>query len=257
MDPVKTEDLVTTSLPYSVIAQGYDLIMEHVDYGHWASFTDVLLWQFHSNPVSIRELGCGTGTFAMHLQPLGDYDYTATDKCPEMIAVARDKARANEANISFEIEDFSNYSAGKQHDVVILLYDGLNYLLKEEEIVSLFHCTYKALKPGGIFFFDQSTPANSINNEAFFCDEGEADGFSYVRGSQYDRETRLHTTTFEIVAGGQTYTELHTQRAYSLGEIGTLLAATQLETVVAFDGFTAKPADDRSERIHWIVRKPE
>ena len=256
MDTAKTEELVSAN-PYSAIARGYDLIMEHVDYDQWAGFTDELLWSYHPRPNSVRELGCGTGSFAFHLQPLGEYQYTATDKCPEMIEVAREKAALNGKNISFEIEDFSNYTVDEPHDVVILLYDGLNYLLKDEEVVSLFRCTYDALKPGGIFFFDQSTPANSINNEAFFCDEGEMDGFSYVRGSRYDRDSRLHTTTFDIVIDGKSYSEHHTQRAYSYEEIQNLLKATPLETVVAFDGFTSKPANERSERIHWVVRKPQ
>ena len=240
--------------PYSIIARGYDLIMEHVDYAQWAEFTDLLLCEFHPNPVSVRELGCGTGSFALQLQPLGQYDYTATDKCPGMITVAREKARLQNVPIRFGIEDFSDYTVEAPHDVVILLYDGLNYLLDEAQVLSLCRSASRALKPAGIFFFDQSTPANSINNEDFFCDEGEMDGFSYVRGSKYDRASRLHTTTFEITLDGRRYTERHTQRAYTMAEIETLLEQAGFRAVVAFDGFTSNPATDRSERIHWIVR---
>ena len=253
MATVKVEERFE-SPPYSAIARGYDMIMEHVDYVHWAEFTDELLWEFHPEPQSIRELGCGTGSFALNLQPLHGYRYTATDGCPEMIARAREKARLSEINIEFGVEDFSDYEATSQHDVVILLYDGLNYLLEKEKILSLFRCTRKALKPGGIFFFDQSTPANSINNEDFFCDEGEMDGFSYVRGSQYDRDSRLHTTTFDIVVDGKAFTETHRQRAYEMKEIEELIEEAGLDVAVAFDGFTSKPANERSERIHWVVK---
>ncbi len=249
-------DRLEGAVPYSVIAQGYDFIMSHVDYNFWSTFTDGLLWQLHPNPVSIRELGCGTGTFAMHLQPLGDYQYTATDLCPEMISVARKKVSGHGIPISFAVEDFSNYTVEEPHDVIILLYDGLNYLTEEEQVASLFACTFNALKPGGIFFFDQSTPANSINNEEFFRDEGEMDGFSYVRGSQYDRETRLHTTTFEINTRGKTFFEKHVQRAYTMQQIKTLVHASGLEIVHAFDGFSSEVASEDSERIHWVVRRP-
>ncbi len=244
------------ALPYSVIARGYDLIMSHVDYEYWAQYTDQLIWQFHPDPHRILELGCGTGTLATLLQPMGDYAYTATDLCPEMIAVARIKAEDAGLPIAFGVEDFSKFTVDTPQDVVILLYDGLNYLLHENDVLSLFHCSLNALHPGGIFFFDQSTPANSINNEAYFSDEGEMNGFAYIRDSEYDRNTRLHTTSFEIRIDGDTFFERHVQRAYSVQEIKALLEKAGFEIEVAFDGFTANSVADSSERVHWVVRRP-
>ena len=244
------------TLPYSAIASGYDLIMAHVDYDFWAEYTDQLLWQFHQEPLSIRELGCGTGTFAMHLQPLGPYNYTATDISPQMIEEAKKKATEQNIQLKFGIEDFSAFSVEEPHDVIILLYDGLNYLLEESAVESLLRCAYNALKPGGIFFFDQSTPANSINNEAYFSDEGAMDGFSYVRRSDYNRATALHTTTFEIETDQHTFFEKHVQRAYDLDIIKNLITKTGFQIEASFDGFSAKPASKESERIHWLVRRP-
>ena len=255
METIDVNNL-NAAVPYSVIAKGYDLIMSHVDYNMWAEFTDDLLWLVHKNPVSIRELGCGTGTFAMCLQPLGDYEYTATDLCPEMIKVGEEKVKDQGLPIKFEVEDFSNYTVANPHDVIILLYDGLNYLTEKEKIASLMKCTFDALKPGGVFFFDQSTPANSINNEDFFRDEGKMDGFSYVRGSDYNHATRIHTTTFEIQTGGQTFFEKHVQRAYTLEEVKALVLGAGFEIAHVFDGFSSDEASEASERIHWVVRKP-
>ncbi len=256
MDTAANSSSLVDVAPYSVIAKGYDFIMAHVDYEQWAIFTDHLLWQYHKSPQRILELGCGTGSFALELQPLGEYDYTGSDLCPEMIAEARRKAQADGYPIKFLVDDFSQYSVKQPYDVVILLYDGLNYLLEEERIVSLFKCTFEALEPGGIFFFDQSTPANSINNEAFFSDEGEMDGFSYVRGSKYDQKTQLHTTTFEIQHDGRTVYEEHVQRAYKIDLIRTLLLDAGFKIEVAFDGFSSKKASEASERVHWLARKP-
>ena len=255
METVSTEDQHSV-VPYSVIAKGYDLIMSHVDYKYWASYTDQLIWQFHPKPYSVREVGCGTATFALHLQPLGSYEYTATDISPEMIAIARQKAEENDVPLNFQIEDFSTFTVERPHDVLILLYDGLNYLLNEQRVLAMLECSYNALKPGGIFFFDQSTPANSINNEDYFSDKGQMDGFSYVRHSDYDRETSLHTTTFDIQVGNHAFQEKHIQRAYSMETIKSLLLKAGFHIEVAFDGFSAKPASEESERIHWLVRRP-
>ena len=255
MEAIST-DPNQASVPYSVIAQGYDLIMSHVDYTFWAQYTEKLLAQFHPNPHSVREVGCGTGTFAIALQSLGHYDYTATDLSPHMIEVARLKAADAGVDIQFGVEDFSDFSAEEPHDAIILLYDGLNYLLEEDQVASLFRCCYKALKPGGLLFFDQSTPANSINNEEYFSDEGEMDGFSYIRRSSYDRQTQLHTTTFDIEVDGHAFLEQHIQRAYALDTVKLLLQQAELSIHMAFDGFSAQPASEASERIHWLARRP-
>lgn len=242
--------------PYTALAAGYDVVMEHVEYEAWAEYTHHIIQANYPNPTSILELGCGTGSFAFELQPLGAYQYTGTDNSAAMVHVAREKARLYGLPIQFDVADFTNFRVDRPVDVVILLYDGLNYLLEGESIKALLACVYDALKPGGLFFFDQSTPYNSINNEAFFEDEGEADGFSYVRHSSYDRSTRLHTTTFDIRVDGRTYFERHVQRAYDMSEIRALLKETPFEQVAAFDGFSMDPPTEASERIHWLVRKP-
>jgi SAM-dependent methyltransferase len=243
-------------LPYTALAAGYDVVMEHVEYEAWAEYTHHIIQENHSCPVSILELGCGTGSFAFELQPLGSYRYIGTDSSAAMVRVAREKAKLYGLPIQFEVADFTNFRVDHPVDVAILLYDGMNYLLEEDSVMALLASVYEALKPGGLFFFDQSTPYNSINNEAFFEDEGEADGFSYVRHSSYDRSTRLHTTTFDLQVEGATYYEQHVQRAYDMGEIRMFLKGTAFEQITAFDGFSMDPPSESSERIHWLVRKP-
>ena len=202
------------------------------------------------------ELGCGTGSLALELAPMGPYRYLGTDVAPEMIRVARAKAEMTGADVAFEVADFTNYRLDAPVDVVLLLYDGLNYLLDPDDIRSMLRCTFAALGPNGLFVFDQSTPANSENNEAFFEDEGAHDAFSYRRSSRYDRETRLHTTTFEITVEGHTFRESHVQKAYTQQEIRTLIEASGFEIVAAFDGFSSREAGPDAERIHWVVRRP-
>jgi SAM-dependent methyltransferase len=250
--PEKTVD----ATPYSALAAGYDVVMEHVDYEGWAVYVHHLLQRFHPAPAKILELGCGTATFALTLVQLGHYRYLATDSSEAMIRVARAKADLESAPVDFGVADFTNFSVDPPVDVVILLYDGLNYLLEDEAVRSLLACAYRALTPGGLFFFDQSTPANSINNEDYFGDEGEAEGFAYVRKSRYDREARIHTTTFEITIEGRSFHEVHLQRAYAQDEIRALVDETEFEVVAAYDGFTADPATPEAERIHWLLRRP-
>lgn len=242
--------------PYTVLAAGYDVVMEHVEYEAWAEYVYGLLVKHHPEAHAVLELACGTGSLAFELQPLGPYRYAGTDLSSHMIHVAQAKADMYGVPIQFEVADFTNFRVDTPVDVVILLYDGLNYLLNEAPIRDLFRCAYEALAPGGIFLFDQSTPSNSINNEPYFEDRGRHDNFAYVRHSYYDRETRLHRTTLDMTVDGRHFREEHVQRAYELGEIRALLADTPFELLAIYDNFSTAPATEASERAHWIVRKP-
>src|SRR5690606_14300189 len=175
----------------------YDVVMAHVDYAEWADYVLDLFEQHGVRPRSVLELGCGTGSLALELHERGPFRYPGTDRSEAMVRVARAKAELHGLDdLRFDLADFTDFAVDEAFDAVLLLYDGLNYLLDEAEVAALFARVHDALRPGGLFVVDQSTPANSINNEALFADEGEAEDFSYVRRSHYDREARLHTTEF-------------------------------------------------------------
>ncbi|MEM1042626.1 MAG: class I SAM-dependent methyltransferase [Bacteroidota bacterium] len=254
--------------PYDALAAGYDVVMAHVDYGDWADYVLDLFALHEHEPQSILELGCGTGSLAFELQERrpGGFRYLATDRSETMVRVARAKADLHGTSLGdpgsgpgqalrFAVADFTGFDVDERFDAVLLLYDGLNYLLDDADVAALFERVAAALAPGGLFIVDQSTPANSVNNEAYFEDEGEADRFTYTRHSQYDPATRLHTTTFDLEIDGTAYAERHVQRAYALGEIDALAAASPLEVMAAYDGFTTASATDDSERIHWIMKR--
>src|SRR5690606_39981594 len=125
-----------------------------------------------------------------------------------MVRAARATAQLHGLDgLRSDLAAFTDFAVSEPFDAALLLYGGLNYLLDEAGIEALLARVHAALRPGGLFVVDQSTPANSINNEAFFADEGEAEGFSFVRRSHYDREARLHTNEFELTVEGATYTE--------------------------------------------------
>lgn len=242
--------------PYSALAAGYDLIMEHVEYEEWAGLVFELLETWGEGIGTVLELGCGTGSLALELQPLGDYRYIGTDRVESMLAVARAKARFDGADIRFEVADFTDFRMESPVDAVLLLFDGLNYLLETEGITRLLSCVFGALRPGGLFIFDLSTPANSLNNAEYFEDEGGEDEFSYRRMSRYDAESRIHATTFEFESQGQAFREVHLQRAYELDDIRPLVDAAGFETLAVLDGFTHDEATFETERAHWVVRRP-
>ncbi|MFP4229003.1 MAG: class I SAM-dependent DNA methyltransferase [Salinivenus sp.] len=247
--------------PYSALAAGYDLVMEHVDYDAWAAYVHTLLQHFVESPKRIVELGGGTGTLAVRLQPMGDYDYLLTDGSSAMVEQARQKVAATPLPIRCEEAEFTTVSRERlgmdaPADAVVLVYDGLNYLLDAEAVATLFCRVHDLLRPGGVAVIDQSTPANSEAHEEHFADEAAVDGFAYVRENTYDPETRRHETTFELLIDGQTVTERHVQRAYTPDEIRALLKESPLDIEAAYEGVSTEPARSGSPRIHWVLRRP-
>jgi 2-polyprenyl-3-methyl-5-hydroxy-6-metoxy-1,4-benzoquinol methylase len=249
-DPIRVE-------PYTVLAAGYDLVMEHVDYESWTEYIDHLIRTHGSldEDASILELGCGTGSLALVLADFGYGNVKGTDRSREMIEVARRKAEEVEAHVAFEVEDFLHPTSQETFDVVLLLYDGLNYVIEAEKLPALFAVCRRRLTENGILIFDQSTPSNSINNAEYFEDDGDEDGFRYVRKSHYDPDDRLHTTTIDIFVDDQVFRETHLQRAYTRSEIADVVNDAGFEVIASHDGFSLDDADDDSERVHWVVRK--
>ena len=246
----------TSSPPYTILAAGYDFVMSHVDYDFWADYIHHLLQRHHPDAHSVLELGCGTGSLAMILQPRGRYRYLATDISEAMLNVARRKAVEENVEVRFDLADFTEFNVDHPVDVVLLLYDGLNYLLDDAAIRSLMKSAFNALAPGGVFVVDQSTPSNSINNEPYFEHSDSVGIFSYVRRSLYDSESRLHSTILELQIDGEEFREEHVQRAYETDEIEVLASEAGFEIEAAYDSFSTEPINTDTERIHWILRRP-
>ena len=247
--------------PYSALAAGYDAVMAHVDYPHWAGYVQRLLQTHRPGATSVVELGCGTGALAVALQPQGPppggYAYRAYDGSPAMLEVARETVRRSGRPVVLGRADFLEPVPGPPADAVVLVYDGLNYLLELDHVEALLGHVRAALAPGGVAVVDQSTPANSVNHADGFDDAGETGAFAYVRSSRYDADARLHTTEFRLTTpDGRTAVETHRQRAYTLAEVGGAVRAAGLEVAAAYDGFETAPATDASERVHWVLRRP-
>lgn len=240
-----------------MLAFGYDGVMAHVEYDFWARYVQRFIERYCPDARRVIELGCGTGTFARELLKLAPYELTGIDLSPEMILVARRKAEESGIKARFEVGDFTTCTVERPVDAALLLYDGLNYQLEIEGVRRLLRNTWNALRPGGIFIFDQSTPANSINNERYFEDQDEIEGFAWLRRSRFDPATRLHTTSFDISYAGDVYHEEHVQRAYSLQEIEPVILETGFVVLAAFRDFSMRKASESAERIHWIVRRPQ
>jgi SAM-dependent methyltransferase len=259
--------------PYTALASIYDRVMDHVDYEEWAGYVDTLLALHAPAATDLLELGCGTGRMAAELARLRTFRLTATDGSADMLEHARERLEAAGIEARYRMLDFTDddergsssganaYAASvptpaEAFDAVLLLYDGFNYARTLVDAAGIFRIAGRLLKPGGVFIFDQVTPANSINNDRFFEDGGTVGPVRYLRWSEYEADRRIHRTIFEIRSIEGAFREEHEQRIWTRGEVRGLIRASPLEIEAAYDDHTLDPADEESERIHWVVSRP-
>lgn len=245
--------------PYSSLAAVYDVVMAHVDYEAWADYLIHLVDMHHDAgadaDLTVLELGAGTGLLTEELLAQAGWDLVVTDGSEDMLDAARSRLDVDVTGIQTQLLDFSGSWTlpDDRFDLVFLLYDGFNYLLDEPGVHALFDGVKAHLADGGLFLFDQSTPHNSINNEAFFEDEGQEGQLRYRRTSEFDLEMGIHTTRFDIESPAGQFHEEHRQRAWTRAQVLALLETHGLGVVASYDGFSLDPSHDESERIHWVV----
>ncbi len=251
------------SSPYTVIADIYDLVMTDVDYETWSDYIDEIILQHKPKSEELLELACGTGTIALYLEELDCYNITATDASADMIRIAKRKAARINSEIEFLPMNFLDIQLDKKFDVVYMVFDSLNYLHSDEEILKLHSEVKKVLNPGGIFIYDFTTPRNSRKAIKYLNEEHRhlKGKFRYERQSSYDPRNQIHTNTFHIELMDpesdeptQVFEEEHRQKIYTFDHIKSLIKKTDFTILQAYDGFDLKPAHKKSLRITMVLQ---
>ncbi len=242
--------------PYQGLAPIYDFVMRHVDYQGWVDYLEQIVSRLKPPGRRTLELACGTGNLTLELARRG-YKVVGTDISEPMLEVARQKANLTDVPLSFRQMDMRHIDIAGHFDIVLCLYDSINYLMEKQDIEKTFRDVHSVLSPGGIFVFDICTEANSLR---YFRDRTEREkgkGVSYWRHSYYLRPTRTQITEFRIRFDHQhkVFTELHRQRIYSLDEILQIVNHSALACVGFYDDRSFRPGSEDSDRIHFVLQK--
>lgn len=248
---------------YSALAHIYDTLMQDVNYSDWADYIDELICKHAPGTKKILELACGTGTVALLLDELDIYTITSTDRSPAMIEKAKDKSAKKKSDVTFQTMDFLNIDLREKFDVVFMVFDSLNYLHSEDEILELHKQVSSVIKPGGFFIYDFTTPRNSRKAiEYLHNEEGVSPNhYRYYRISDFDARNNIHINEFEIEKLDdnhknieQRFIEIHKQKIYTLREILSIAEKTDFEIISYYDGFNLKKATSNSLRITMVLQ---
>ncbi len=215
--------------PFSRFNRHYDRFMvKYVDYKGWVEYVVRIFGRFHSDPKTILDLACGTGIPTIMLARRG-YRLTGVDRSPEMLAALESKR--GDLPIATIRADMREFEVPEPLAAAICLYDSMNYLLTEDDLVRCFRCVRAAVMTGGLFVFDMNTIFGLAEHWGARTTAREAGDIYSIWQNSYDQETRvstLHLTFWEKPEpgkAGERFEEIHQERAYAPEEVERCLRA--------------------------------
>jgi len=214
---------------YKSFAYLYDHYMDHVTYQKWVDF---VIYQYKSlykqKPKVIADIACGTGTISNILADQ-DYHVISSDKSPEMLDVAIGKNN----NLHLFQADMTDFDLSVKADLILLLFDSINYLTEREHVLKLFECIKRNLNPSSMFIFDISTLYNSNEHFDGFINLEEYKEMFFVHRADYlshkKRQENLLNIFTSTFLGYRREDEVHQQRVWRAKELQDMIKEAKMK----------------------------
>jgi SAM-dependent methyltransferase len=239
---------------FTQIAPVYDRLMSQVDYGTWCDYIVSLFAQARRPILEVMDLACGTGNLTRELLLRG-YRVSGLDASAEMLSVAREKL----PEVEFFQGDFLRWGIERDFDAVTCVFDSLNNILLDEEMMAAFSEVSDHLRPGGIFVFDLNTVYGLKRywNDNIRVHEDE--GIFSVWRTRFIKpdKSELRISVFAEEGGAwKRMDELHIERGYTAaGIIRMLKKVPGFSEARAFHHLTLLPPGRKTGRITFVAIK--
>ena len=137
----------------SELAEYYDVMHQHRNYSKECQFADKLVQKYCPGTKHILDIGCGTGEHAIRMAQLG-YEVTGIDLSPDMINIAKEKAKRAGLSIEFRCINLHELNTVGEFQAAYCLGYTFLYMTTYSEVISFFTAVNKALLPQGVFLVD-------------------------------------------------------------------------------------------------------
>jgi len=210
----------------------------------------------------IVDVACGTGVAAAKFAAAG-YRVTGVDRSPQMLAQVRQRiAEAELPGVKLVEADMRNFALDEPADLVTCMYDSLNYLLEETDLLAAFRYAATALRGGDLYVFNTNTVfglAEGWGSRDFI--RWDSDDCFIVSRTRWDYESLTNTLVFHgFIRREQLwerFTETHVQRGYPVATIRALLEQAGLAVLTVCDPFAegAVEPGPKTSRALVVARK--
>lgn len=239
---------------FELIGSYYDQLMRGVPYREWVDYVEALLVRSGARPKRVLDLACGTGKVGAEMARRG-HRCVGVDLSEGMVRVATQEGR-----LSAAVQDARALGLrADTFDLVVSLYDSLNYILEPTELLACFRGVRHCLAKRGLFIFDLNT-IRALALELFTQNNLRSrDPLLYSWKSHWDPATGIcsvHMWFKWCVPGEEReFVEVHKQRGYEDEEIRELLRDAGLRLDAVYDGYTFNPLTDRSTRAFYVAHR--
>ncbi len=245
---------------YTGFAYVYDEYMDNIPYEEWGRYLiELLKEQGVTAPMTVAELGCGTGTVTRMLDREG-YDCIGIDLSEDMLMIASEKTYDSEQQIVYSHQDMRDFALPYEAEAMVSIGDSMNYITNTDDLESVFSCVRNGLAENGVFIFDLKTihffrDVLSDNTYAENRDES-----AFIWDNSFDGETcnniyNLAVFVLNEEGSFDRYEENHCQHGFTREEV--LLAARRagLKSIAVYDAFTHDEPKQDSERLYYIFKR--
>jgi SAM-dependent methyltransferase len=245
-------------MAYESLAFAYDGLTQDIDYPAVLDFFESVLSSHGRAVDSVLDLACGTGSMSLLLAKKG-YRVLAADISEEMLTVAQQKSAQVPDNPPFFIcQPMQRLRLPYGVDAVCCFLDSLNYVTDPKDCRSAIERVYKALNPGGVFFFDINTPykLRRLNGQVFL----DENPYSYcVWRVEFEEETRLCYYGIDLFrkqkALWERSFEQHCEYAYEPEELLCWLREAGFSHVELYGDLRMESPTAEEQRIYFAAFK--
>ncbi len=247
-------------------ARYYNLFYSDKDYSGEAKTVDHLIKKYGSytgsnTPLSLLNLGCGTGRHDRELSRLG-YNTKGVDLSKEMIDIAVKNYGTDQ--VQFDVGDIRSYSDKVSYDICTSLFHVISYQNSNEDLTAAFATANRALKENGLFIFDcWYGPGVLSDKPAVRIKRVEDRDKIFIRHAVPDvfPEQDLVYVNYEVIVIDKTsgisesFTESHHMRYLFTPEIKLMLELNGFELICCLDCNTLDDVTFDSWTAYFIARK--
>jgi SAM-dependent methyltransferase len=243
--------------PYQRFAQFYDRVMGDATAPVIHRCFEQSRRHYNLRFSSAADIGCGTGTFLLHLASLCDRLY-GVDCSAEMLAQARRKLAG--VNVILLQQDLRRLRLPRPVDLITCMFDTLNYLTTAAGVQAALESARENLRKGGSLVFDVITGAGEAGRTRRVRQRISLPGQMAIwhlraDGSRNRSRVEMLWRSSNEQEISNTWREVHRQRWYPLPWLCALLKRCGLQVCGVHDVMSYQPASPRTWWAHFVVRR--